>query len=278
MRGEPRPGFVAAQGSFHGRSLATLALTGQPSYREGYEPLLPDVTLVPFGNAEALAQAVSDTTAAVFLEPIQGNSGVRIPPTGYLRTVRQICDRTGALLVLDEIQTGFGRTGRWFAHEHEGVVPDIMTLAKAMGGSLPLGAMVSTNEISAAMTPGSHGTTYGGNPVACAAGLATLKIIERDELVQRSEEKGAQLLELVKALEGQTEVRGRGLMVGFDIAGDANAVRARCRELGLLVAGGGKHTIRLLPPLLVESEQLDEACAILQQALNDTAAIDATGA
>ncbi len=268
-RGETRPTFVATHGSFHGRSIATLSVTGQESYREGYGPLLPDVTLVPFADVEALRAVVDGRTAAVILEPIQGNSGIKVAPDDYLRGVREICDAAGCLLIFDEIQSGVGRSGKWWAHEHAGVTPDIMMVAKGVGGGLPLGAMVTSEVVGAAFTPGSHGTTFGGNPVCCAAGLACLRIIERDDLLGRATRLGERLRAGLRALEHPRirEVRGRGLMVGVEIDGAAKDVRSRLRERNLLTTLGGPSVIRLLPPLIVEEAHIDEAVAMIGAAL-----------
>lgn len=274
IQGDRRAGLVATHGSFHGRSLGALSITGQPTYREGYAPMLPETQLVPFGDVAAMRAAVDRSTAAVVLEPIQGNSGVHVAPLGYLAAVRALCDEVGCLLVFDEIQTGIGRTGRWFGHEHDSVTPDIMTVAKALGGGLPLGAMVATEPVGAALTLGSHGTTFGGNPVACAAGLKTLEIIERDRLLEAADQRGQQLRTEIDALRLThptiQEVRGRGLMIGIELACDAKAIRDRCREDGLLVIST-KNVIRLLPPLIVSKAQVAEAVEILGRGIGGMA-------
>jgi acetylornithine/N-succinyldiaminopimelate aminotransferase len=271
-RNEPRAGFVSTHGSFHGRTLGGLSLTGQPTYQSGFGPLLPDVTMVPFGDADAMAKAIGPTTAAVILEPIQGNSGVRLAPPGYLARVRELCTKAGCLLIFDEVQVGMARTGRWWAHEHDGVTPDIMTVAKAIGGGLPLGAMVTTDGIAQALGPGTHGSTFGGNPVACAAALKTFEIIERDGLVERTARIGelfaAKLRQLADELPGKiAEVRGRGLITGVVVKEPAKVVRDRCREQGLLVTTGTDDVIRMLPPLIVEEKHLDESIGLLRAAL-----------
>jgi len=274
-RGAARHVTVATHGSFHGRSLGALSITGQAAYRDGYEPLLPETRFVLFGDAEAAWEAITqdDKVGAVVVEPIQGNAGVVPAPPGYLQTLRDACDQSGALLIFDEIQTGLCRTGTFFAHQHDGIKPDIMTLAKALGGGLPLGAMVARADIADALSLGSHGSTFGGNPVACAAGLAVLKILERDGLAERATQKGERVIEALRDVQAQTsgitDVRGRGLMIGIELAVPATDARKRCLDAGLLVTAAGTHTIRLLPPLNTSEEQIDQAIAILSACLPD---------
>ncbi|MBI3179869.1 MAG: aminotransferase class III-fold pyridoxal phosphate-dependent enzyme, partial [Deltaproteobacteria bacterium] len=216
-------------------------------------------------------RAMGRDTAAVIVEPIQGNAGVNIPPSGYLRGLRELCTKSGALLIFDEVQTGIGRTGRWFAYQHEGVTPDLMTLAKAVGGGLPLGALIVTEEVAQALKPGTHASTFGGNPVACAAGLTTLAVIERDRLVDNAAAMGERLVQGLRALSGRSAavaaVRGRGLMVGIELDRPAKPVLAQCRELGLLATAAGDTVVRLLPPLVVTPGEVDQAVEILASAL-----------
>lgn len=270
-RHEPRTGFVSAVGSFHGRTYGAITLTGQPDYQKGMGPLLPDVTHVPFDDTDAMQAAVGPTTAAVVLEPIQGNNGVRIPRPGYLAAVREICNGAGCHLVFDEVQTGAGRTGKWFAHEHEGVTPDIMTLAKGLGGGLPLGAMVTNDEIAAALQPGVHASTFGGNPVACAAGLATMDVIRDDALLDRARRTGEQLIERLRATLDRhaciKEVRGRGLMIGIELHEPAAPVKNACFERGLLTNTAGSHVLRLLPPLIIGDDEVREAVGVIDDAI-----------
>lgn len=270
-RGEERPRFIATHGSFHGRTLGAVSVTGQPTYHEGFGPLLQSVTFVPYGDVDALREALDPTVAAVILEPIQGNSGVRPAPEGYLPQVAAACASTGTLLIFDEIQTGVARTGRWFSHQHHGVTPQLMTCAKALGGGLPLGALVTTAEVGSAFTLGSHGSTFGGNPVACAAGLATLHIIERDGLVERAQQLGELFLGRLREVAARhpaiTEVRGRGLMIGVELKVAAKEARARCTQEGLLVTAAGEKVLRLLPPLNTNQEEIEQAVAMLERAI-----------
>lgn len=257
-----RTRFVSTEGSFHGRSFGALSITGQPKYHEGYGPLLPGVDFVPFNDLDAAAAAIGDETAAFVVEPVQGNSGVVPASKEYLRGLRKLCDERGCLLIFDEIQTGIGRTGRWFAHQHADIAPDIMTIAKPLGGGLPLGAMVATGEVGDTLALGSHGSTFAGNPVACAAGLASLDVVEEERLVQRSAELGARLVEdLMSALAGVghvKEVRGLGLMIGIESERPASDLRQACLDENVLVTGAGKNVVRLLPPLNIEQDVLHE--------------------
>jgi acetylornithine aminotransferase len=251
-----RSRIVALEGSFHGRSTGALALTHKAAYREPFEPLIPGVVFVPPNDAEALAAAVDDSTAAVFLEPIQGEAGVRELTAEYLRAAREATARHGALLVLDEIQTGVGRTGDWFAHQPSGVVPDAMTLAKGLGGGVPIGALVTFGpRVTAMLAAGQHGTTFGGNPLACAAGLAVLDTIERDGLLEHVREVGALLDEL--HLEGVAGTRGRGLLRAIELDGiPSAAVMAAAREAGFIVNAVTPTAIRLAPPLVISESEL----------------------
>jgi acetylornithine/succinyldiaminopimelate/putrescine aminotransferase len=211
------PLIITAQSSFHGRTLATLAATAQEKHRVGFDPIPDGFLAVPFGDFDALEKAVTPEVGGIMLEPIQGEGGINVPPAGYFRRVRERCDRTGILLVLDEIQTGMGRTGKLFGHQHEGITPDIMTLAKALGNGFPVGAVVARPEVTKVMGPGSHASTFGGNPLAMAASLATLKVMLRDDMPRRAAEQGAYLVEQLQGFRKDhpaiTDVRGRGLMV-----------------------------------------------------------------
>ena len=253
-----RTRVIVAERSFHGRTMGSLALTAQPAKQDPFRPLPGDVVAVPYGDAAALRAAVDDATAAVFLEPIQGEAGV-IPATpGYLRAAREACDAHGALLVLDEVQTGIGRTGAWFAHQHEGVRPDVVTLAKGLGGGLPIGACVAFGPAAALLGPGSHGSTFGGNPVSCAAALAVLSVIERDNLVNQAMTQGERLAAIIGSHSVVSHVRGRGLLLGAvlsaPVAGD---LEGACRRHGLIVNAIGSDVIRLAPPLVISDEDLD---------------------
>ncbi len=271
--GHPRRKYVAAMGGFHGRTMGALSITGQASYREGYEPLIGEVQFVPFDDPAALAAQVDKDTAAVVLEPIQGNGGVIVPHPDYLQKVRAICDKHGALMILDEVQTGLGRTGAWFAHTHDGVVPDIMCLAKALGGGLPLGAMVTTRALGQALQPGTHGTTFGGNPVACAAGLATIDVIARHQLLPRAERLGVSFREALAALcpkhGSVVAVRGRGMLVGIQLAEPVVPVLQALRKRGMLGTAAGSHVLRLFPPVNVREGALDKAVGMIADTLGE---------
>jgi len=263
--------ILSTHGSFHGRTFATVTATGQEKYHQGFLPLLPGIRLVPFGDADAMAAAVRPETVAILVEPIQGEGGVVVPPPGYLRALRELCDRREMLLILDEIQTAFGRTGPLFAYEHEGIVPDIMALAKALGGGLPIGAMVTTDRIASAFTPGSHGTTFGGNPLACAAAVAAVKTLADPKLLEHARVMGEHLHTHLHGLATRhrriRDVRGRGLMAGLLLEGPAADVVKGCLERGLLVNGTADRVLRLTPPLIITAAELYEALAILDDAL-----------
>ncbi|WP_420841989.1 acetylornithine transaminase [Haloactinopolyspora alba] len=268
-----RSRIVAASGGFHGRTMGALALTGKQSIREPFEPLPSGVEHVPYGDVGALDRAVDGDTAAVVLEPIQGEAGVVAAPAGYLAAAREITARHGALLVVDEIQTGIGRTGDWFAHTAEGVVPDVVTVAKGLAGGIPIGACVALGAAADLLGPGSHGTTFGGNPVAAAAGLAVLHAIERDELLANVGSVGARLRSGVLGLEHPLvrDVSGRGLLLGIGLtAAVAKDAAAAALEAGFIVNAVAPDTIRLAPPLIITAEQADEFVSALPAVL-DTA-------
>lgn len=253
-----RTHVVATEGAFHGRTMGALALTAKEAYRTPFEPLPGEVTFVPFGDAEALAAAVTDQTAAVILEPIQGEAGVVVPPEGYLRAAREITTQHGALLWLDEIQTGIGRTGVWFAHQHEGIRPDVITLAKGLAGGMPIGACVALGEAATLLQPGNHGTTFGGNPVAAAAAHAVLDAIETDGLMAHAIEVGDLLRAGVGADSRVTEVRGRGLMIGLDLSRPVSAeVATAAQAAGWIVNNCTPERIRLVPPLVLTVAQAE---------------------
>ncbi len=249
-----RTHLVATEGAFHGRTMGALALTSKAAYREPFEPLPGNVTFVPYADAAALAAAVTDETAAVVLEPIQGEAGVRVPGDGYLAAARQICDEHGALLWLDEVQTGIGRTGAWFAHQlpsGQGVTPDIVTLAKGLGGGIPIGATIGLGAAGALLEPGNHGTTFGGNPVACAAALAVLDTIEKDGLLDHATALGKTLRDGLGDDSRVSETRGEGLMIGLELTVDAPGVVAAAMANGFILNATGPSTIRLVPPLVL---------------------------
>jgi acetylornithine/N-succinyldiaminopimelate aminotransferase len=255
-----RTKLVAAQGGFHGRTMGSLALTGQPSKQAPFAPLPGDVTHVPYGDVEALAAAVGDDTAAVFLEPIMGESGIVVPPDGYLAAARDLTARHGALLVLDEVQTGMGRTGTFFAHQHDGITPDVVTMAKGLGGGLPIGACLATGPAAQLLTPGLHGSTFGGNPICAAAALAVLRVIADDDLVRRSGSLGKTLHQNIESLQHPMvdHVRGRGLLVGVALTTPAaKEVETAARDAGFLVNAAAPDVVRLAPALTITEPQLE---------------------
>jgi acetylornithine aminotransferase len=265
-----RTHVVSTVGGFHGRTMGALALTGQPAKADPFRPLPGEITHVPYGDVEALSAAVTDATAMVILEPIQGENGVIVPPPGYLVAARAITAEHGALLVLDEVQTGVGRTGHWFAHQADGVEPDIMTLAKGLGGGLPIGACVVFGEAADLLAPGSHGSTFGGNPVSCAAALAVLATIESEDLLDHVKRVGERLRRGIEALGHPmvAEVRGAGLLLGIGLTQPlAGKVVEGLRDGGFLANAVQPDAIRLAPPLILSSEQADAFVAALGQAL-----------
>ncbi|MFC9664968.1 acetylornithine transaminase [Nocardia sp. NPDC127606] len=275
-----RAKIVAAEEAFHGRTMGALALTGQPAKRTPFEPMPPGVVHVPYGDAAALEAVVDSDTAAVFLEPMMGESGVVVPPFDYLAKAREITSRAGALLILDEVQTGIGRTGTFFAHQAAGIVPDAITLAKGLGGGLPIGAVLAQGRAAELLTPGLHGTTFGGNPVCAAAALAVLRTIDSDNLLTHVEWVGKKLSDGIALLEHPEidHVRGAGLLIGIVLKNDISAyVDERAREAGYLLNPAKPDVIRLAPPLVLTETQADNFVADLPEIL-DKAAADAKGA
>jgi acetylornithine aminotransferase len=247
-----RTRLVAMEGSFHGRTMGALALTSKAVYREPFEPLPGDVTFVPYGDADALAAAVDDSTAAVIVEPMQGEAGVVVPPEDFLPAARSITARHGALLWIDEVQTGVGRTGAWLAHSDSGVAPDIVTLAKGLGGGIPIGVTIGLGAAAGLLKPGNHGTTFGGNPVACAAALAVLDTIEKEGLMDAAVTRGEQLTRLLVSEQEVISVEGRGLLLGAQLAEEtAAAVVARAQDRGFLLNNTGPARLRFAPPLTI---------------------------
>ncbi|MFD1497600.1 acetylornithine transaminase [Streptosporangium lutulentum] len=266
--------FVAAENSFHGRTLGALALTGKASIRDQFGPFPVDVRFVPYGDAEALKSAVTDKCAAVFLEPTQGEAGVVPPPEGYFKAAREICDANGALLVADEIQSAIGRTGHWFAHQHAGVLPDVLTLAKGLGGGMPIGACVGFGPAGTIFAKGDHGSTFGGNPVSAAAALAVLDTIEKDGLLEHVRTVGAQLADGIAATDHPllAGVRGDGLWLGLMLTGDRSApFQAAAQEAGFLVNALQPGVVRLAPPLVITSDQIATFVAALPAILDEAA-------
>ena len=265
-----RTHVVAAAGGFHGRTMGALALTSKEAYRTPFEPLPGDVTFVPYGDADALAAAVTDETAAVLLEPMQGEAGVVLPPAGYLAASREIATQHGALLWLDEVQTGIGRTGHWFAHETSGVTPDLVTVAKGLAGGFPIGACIALGEAGSLLQPGNHGTTFGGNPVACAAALAVIDTIESDDLLAHVTEIGRALRAGLAADPRVTEVRGEGLLIGLDLSAEASAdVTAAALRHGFIINNPTPQRIRFAPPLVLTREDADAFIAAWPAILDD---------
>jgi acetylornithine aminotransferase len=265
---------VSTQGGFHGRTMGALSLTGQPAKADPFRPLPGEVVHIPYGDADALRAAVTDATAMVILEPIQGENGVVVPPPGYLAAAREICTARGALLVLDEVQTGVGRTGHWFAHQADGVEPDIITLAKGLGGGLPIGACVAFGAAAGLFGPGSHGTTFGGNPVSCAAALAVVRTIANEGLLDNVKRVGEQIRRGVEGLGHPliAGVRGAGLLLGIVLTADVSpALAAGLRDAGFLVNPIQPGVIRLAPPLILTTEQADAFVAALPSVLEKVA-------
>jgi predicted acetylornithine/succinylornithine family transaminase len=269
--------IVTAEGGFHGRTYAALTATAQPKYHAGFEPLVPGFTYVPFDDLGAAAEAIDHETAAVLVEPVQGEGGIKIPSPNYLPGLRELCDRSGALLILDEVQTGMGRTGEWFGYQHTQITPDILTCAKALAGGVAAGVMMASVEVARTLKPGMHASTFGGNPIACRAGLATVETIEQDGLLERGRAIGERFrrhLEAVRAERPELvrEVRVLGTMVGIDLTADATGVVEECLKRRLLINATHGHVVRLLPALTLSDEQIDEGCAVLADVLRRMAA------
>lgn len=272
-----RSRFIATLGSFHGRTLGALGVLGQEKHRGRWSPLLREQTFVPYADVAAAKQAMGDDVAAVIVEPIQGEGGVVPAPSGYLQELRSLCDENGALLILDEIQTGIGRTGRWLALEHSGVVPDVLTLGKGLGGGVPIAAFMATDDVMATMQPGDHGGTYAGNLLTCRAALAVLDVIERDGLVDRAARLGAQVSARLGALAEQQadvvdSVRGVGLLLGLVLKRPEDAARfhAEARERGVLVSLTAERVLRLFPALNIPEEELDRSLDVLESVVSQS--------
>ncbi len=270
-RGENRFQIISMERSFHGRTMAAMAATGQEKIREGFEPLLERFVYVPFNDVAAVREAICGETAAVLVEPIQGEGGVNLPEPGYLKELRALCDEAGILLILDEVQVGLGRTGTLFAYENYDVTPDIMTLAKALAGGVPIGAMLATAEVAEAFSPGSHASTFGGNFLATAAGIAALRTTVEDGVLDNCRSVGSYLVERLNGLKGKypfvKEVRGRGLIVGMDLAIPGAGIVERCFEKGLLINCTGETVLRFLPPLIITEADVDEMVTLLDGVL-----------
>ena len=271
-----RGDIISMRGGFHGRTLATVTATAQEKYHHGFEPLPGGFKYVAFNDLKALERAIDSRTAAVLVEPIQGEGGVNVPAGSYLPGVRKLCDAAGIALILDEIQTGMGRTGKLWAYEHSGVAPDIMTVAKALANGVPIGATLATEEVARTFTPGTHGSTFGGNPLATAVGVTVFSTLIEDKLAERAGRVGKLLLQGLEAVRARNpktikEIRGRGLLVGLDLVPAVGDVVAACRERGLLVLTAGDNTLRLAPALIVTEKEVAEACALIDTALKAVA-------
>ena len=263
--------IIATDGAFHGRTMGALSLTGQPNKRAPFEPLLPGITHVPFGDLIAMEEALAlGDVAMVIVEAIQGEAGVILPPPGYLLALRELTTRYGALLACDEVQGGMGRTGKWFSYQHEGVVPDIVTVAKGLGGGLPLGAIIAVTPAAQLFTPGSHGSTFGGNPTSCAAAIATISVIESAQLLESNHRLGGVLKDGLSTVDGIHAVRGIGLWIGLDLE-DAPGVTKELQTLGVLVNAAGSQTIRIAPPFIVTESQISEFTSLIGQAIRKVA-------
>ncbi len=262
--------IVATQGAFHGRTMGALSLTGQPAKREPFAPLLKGITHVPYGDLTKMSRAVSKKTAMVIVEPIMGEAGVIMPEDGYLAGLRSICDRVGALLVFDCVQTGIGRTGQWFGFEHEKVKPDIITLAKGLGGGLPLGATIAYSKAAQLLQPGDHGTTFGGNPIACAAANAVLDVIESKKLLKSVQMFEKRIKKGLAQTEGVKEIRGRGLLIGIELEEPiSKQVAAALLDAGVIVNPANPTAIRIAPPLIVSAVQIDKFLLIFKRVLKE---------
>jgi acetylornithine/N-succinyldiaminopimelate aminotransferase len=267
--------IVTTRNSFHGRTLGALSVTGQEKYQHGFEPLLPGARFVPYNDLRAMERAIDNRTCAVIVEPIQGEGGVHVPDDDYLPGVRKLCDESGALLIVDEIQTGVGRTGRLWCYEHAGVEPDVMTLAKALANGVPIGATLTREEIARTLGPGSHGSTFGGTPFVASVALATLTTILDEKIPERAARMGRYLADGLRELGRRhstvREVRGRGLLIGVGLARPVGPLVDACREAGLLVLSAGEQVLRLAPPLIVEERDCDRALGIIDGALGKPA-------
>jgi predicted acetylornithine/succinylornithine family transaminase len=260
---EDRYEIITMQGSFHGRTLGALAATAQDKFRKGFEPVAPGFRYVTFDDIPAVEEAINKQTCAVLVEPVQGEGGVNVPSKGYLKSLRELCDRNGILLMLDEIQTGMGRTGRLFAYEHEGVTPDVAALAKGLGAGMPIGALLATEKAARALVPGSHGSTFGGNPLACATALASLEaLIEDNIIIPAVESLGGYFLEGLRGLQKKysfvKDVRGKGLLVGMELDFPGKDVVTSCLREGLLINCTMDTVLRFMPPLIITEEEIDK--------------------
>jgi acetylornithine/N-succinyldiaminopimelate aminotransferase len=267
--------FITAEGSFHGRTFATMTATAQPKHHEGLLPLLPGFVYVPFNDVEALEKAFSEEVAAVMVEPIQGEGGINMAKAEYLNAIRRLCDENGALLIFDEVTTGIGRTGKWFGYQHFDVEPDIMTMAKALGGGVAIGAMMATEQVAASLVPGKHATTFGGNALVCAAAIAVIEAIEEENLLENAKQLGSYIMDKLQQLKQKhsiiDSVRGVGLMIGVQLSSPGAAIVNKCLENGLRINCTQGTVLRFMPPMIATKNQIDQAIEILDDVLSASA-------
>jgi acetylornithine/N-succinyldiaminopimelate aminotransferase len=265
--------FITAEGSFHGRTFATVTATAQPKYHEGFLPLLPGFVYVPYNDIAALEKAFTDEVCAVMIEPIQGEGGINVATKEYVEAIRQLCDEKGAVMILDEVQTGMGRTGKWFAYQYHDVEPDIMTMAKALGGGVAIGAMMAKEELAAKLVPGKHASTFGGNCIACAAGIAVVEAIEEENLIENAVKMGEYAKEKLEQLGEKydiiKEVRGKGLMIGVQLSSPGAEIVDKCLARGLRINCTNNTVLRFMPAMIVTKEQIDEAINILDSVMGE---------
>jgi len=265
--------FITAQGSFHGRTFATVTATAQPKYHEGFLPLLPGFVYVPFNDTAALEKAFTDEVAAVMVEPIQGEGGINVATKEYLQAIRNLCDENAAVMILDEVQTGIGRTGKWFAYQHYDVVPDIITMAKALGGGMSIGAMMAGNEIAASLVPGKHASTFGGNAIACAAAIAVIEAIEEEGLLENASLLGEYTKDRLNKLKDRhpiiDHVRGIGLMIGIQLTGPGKEIVDKCLQNGLRINCTNDTVLRFMPPMIATQDHINRAVSILESVLTE---------
>jgi len=265
--------IITAENSFHGRTLAALTATGQEKFQKGFEPLVLGFKHVPFNDVDAIGQAITMNTCAIMLEPVQGEGGVKIPDPDYLKEVKKICDENSLLLILDEVQTGMGRTGKFFAYEHFGITPDIMTIAKGLGGGVPIGAMLSTDKVASAFQPGTHASTFGGNPLVCAAAVTTIEtLLEDGFILDQCNRMSEYMKERLKNLKEKfptliSDIRGLGLLIGMELTRDCDSVVKACLEMGVLVNCAAGNVLRFIPPLIVQKKDIDHLINVLEKAL-----------
>jgi predicted acetylornithine/succinylornithine family transaminase len=265
--------IITAENSFHGRTLAALTATGQEKFQKGFEPLVPGFKHVPFNDIRAIGQAITMNTCAIMLEPVQGEGGVKIPDPDYLKEVRKICDENSLLLILDEVQTGMGRTGKFFAYEHFGITPDIMTIAKGLGGGVPIGAMLATDKVALAFQPGTHASTFGGNPLVCAAAVTTIETLLEDGFIldqcnRMSEYMKERLINLREKFPHLiADIRGLGLLIGMELTRECEPLVKACLEMGVLVNCAAGNVLRFIPPLIVQKKDIDHLINVLEKAL-----------